>query len=153
MKFNLYDDSVFRQFVNLFSILTAFAFKTFVFVPCVTFFFFFFLLAYSAGGAGNIITEYVKTVDYNAGTDSYRVCIDEPVTPAIADNQREKFPAALDTMTQSSVEVICHQYGDVSSEKKASILTGKITGYYLSTVILYLTALLFFRFFRKTFLS
>lgn len=153
MNFNIYDDSIFIKFVNRFSLLTAFAFKALVLVPCVTFFFFFFLLAYSAGGAGNIITEYIKTVDYNAGTDSYRVCIDEPIAPAIADDPPEEFPAALDAMEQKRVEVICHQYGDVSADKKASILTGKITGYYLSTVIFYLTALLFVRFFRKSFLS
>lgn len=153
MNFNNYNYSVFRKFVNRFSLLTAFAFKAFVLVPCVTFFFFFFLLAYSAGGAGNIITEYIKSVDYNTGSNSYRVCIDEPIGPAIAEKSAEKRPIASDAMEQKQVEVICHQYGDVSADKKASILTGKITGYYLSTVILYLAALLFIHFFRKPFLS
>lgn len=153
MNFNIYDDSIFRKFISRFSLLTAFAFKAFVFVPCVTFFFLFFLLAYSAGGAGNLITGYIKTVDYNAGKDTYRVCIDEPILPAIADNPPAEIPVALDTMEQRPVEFICHKYGVVSADKKASILTGKITGYYLSTVVFYLTALIFIRFFRNPFLS
>ncbi|RIU55272.1 hypothetical protein [Klebsiella pneumoniae] len=153
MNFNIYNDSVFRKIVSRFSLVTAFAFKTFVLAPCVTFFFFFFLLAYSAGGAGNIITEYIKSVDYNANSNSYRVCMDEPLVPTATKNPAEMWPVAEDVMEQKQVEVICHQYGDVSADKKASILTRNITGYYLSTVVFYLAVLLFVRFFRKPFFS
>lgn len=42
MNFNIYNDSVFRKIISRFSLVTAFAFKTFVLAPSVTFLFFFF---------------------------------------------------------------------------------------------------------------
>lgn len=140
MNFNIYDDSFFRKMPSRFSSLTKFVFKTFVVVPCVTFFFLFSLLAYSSGGVGNIITEYIKSVGYSTDTDSYQVCLDEP--PATISKQKKEPPPAL------NIYQVCKKHGYVSSAKKSSLLTGKITGWYLSIVSFYIFMLLGIRCFK-----
>lgn len=153
MNFNIYDDSKILKFRNKFISLTAFAFRVFVLVPCITSFFFFSLVAYSAGGVGNIITEYIKTVDYDVVKGSYRVCLDDVDVHAFPGLPPEELSTTLETKPQNNVDYVCQKYGEVSATKKASILSENIRGYYLSIVVIYMLILFSIHFFKKTSLS
>lgn len=118
--------------MELISTTTVILFRTFVLAPCMVFLLVFFLAANSAGGIGNFITDYVKKVEYNAGDNSYRTCLDQP-------------PTTADFHNNTVMIGVCENYGYISAEEKASHLNNTISNFYILIVAIYICIFLFVR--------
>ena len=143
MNFNFYNDSLFRRLVGRFTTLTLLAYRTLVVIPCISLFVFLALMAYQSGGVGNIITGYMRISGYHSDTNTYKVCLDEqemPETPS--DKPMKEWGKDMAHQTPlpvKQIDPICQKYGEVSEDKKASMLTGLITRIYTTLVFLYLS--------------
>ncbi|EOC0011612.1 hypothetical protein ACI0X9_003297 [Cronobacter turicensis] len=136
------------------SALSSAFYKIFVLMPSVFFFVALVALSYSANGFGNLVTDYIENVGYNPADQTYRVCLDEPVSPTIhRENNHGKLRKEVEPVLQRPpvISEDCKRYGWISSAQKSSLITSSFKNMYASFLVLYLGIWFFIKVFTMRF--